>query len=156
MRTLAAAAFLLRRVRADAGALALIWVVVAVTASLFAAAPRVFGLVADAALREELVDATPARRGVDLSGTSAVGGDGELEATLARMGEGYFGRLPLSVQALIGDRVAVASSARFAVANAPKIPTSLVFQWQSGLDDLITLVDGRMPVATGEHLAVAD
>ena len=117
MRTLAAASFLLRRVRAEAGALALIWLVVTLTAFVFAAAPRVFASVADAALRSELADAPAVRRGIDLAGRATLGAADRPGAALDRQTRQHAGRFPDSVRSLIGDSVSLASSPRFAVAG---------------------------------------
>ena len=156
MRTLAAASFLLRRIRADAGAIALIWLVVGITAFLFSGAPRVFGLVADAALRHELAEASAVRRGIGLTTNSSLGGADRPSAALDRASRRHLADLPESVQSLVGDSVSVASSPRFAVGNPPRIPTFLVFRSQSDVGDRLTLVDGRLPAATGEPIGVQE
>ena len=52
MRSVWAAAFLLRRLRSEVGVALLILLLVGVTSALFAGAPRVFNLVADEGLHD--------------------------------------------------------------------------------------------------------
>ena len=156
MRTLTAATFLLRRIRTEAGAIALIWLVVGITAFLFSGAPRVYGLVADAALRHELADASAVRRGIGLTTTSSLGGADRPATALDRASRRHLADLPESVQSLVGDTVSVASSPQFAVHEPPRIPTFLVFRSQSDVGDGLTIVDGRLPAASGEPIGVQE
>jgi len=65
-----AAGFLLRRLRAEAGVVALLLALVAVTSFVFAGAPRLFNLFADAALVHELNAAPFVDRDLQLSSVS--------------------------------------------------------------------------------------
>ena len=67
MRGIWAAAFLLRRLRADVGVALLVLLVVGATAFLFAAAPRLLNRAADDGLRHDLSTARTSDRNIQIS-----------------------------------------------------------------------------------------
>jgi putative ABC transport system permease protein len=155
VRSVVAAAYLLRWLRAEAGLALLIVTLVGVTSFLFAAAPRVFNEVADAGLRHELSVAPAQRRGIELTSISHVAPFGDPVAVVERQAGTAFDRFPASVQSLVAERHLVATSARFTVIEPPRVPTHISLRYQDGIDDAIRFVNGRLPVSTGEVLPAA-
>lgn len=153
MRSIWAAGFLLRRLRSEVGVVALLLALVGLTAFLFAGAPRLFNLVADAALVDQLRSAPAVDRGIQLSSTTVSPGDAV--ATLDDIGEEYLRAFPPSIGELIGERRLSTTSARFEVPEPPRYPTFVSLRYQDGLDEAITLVAGRLPASNGEPLPVA-
>ena len=155
MRSIVAAAYLLRWLRAEAGLALLIVTLVGVTSFLFAAAPRLFNQVADEGLRHEVTTAAAQRRGIELTSTSVVAPFGDPVAVLERQAGTAFDRFPATVQSLVAERRLVATTARFSVSEPPRVPTHISLRYQDGLDDAIRFVNGRMPESTGEVLPAA-
>jgi putative ABC transport system permease protein len=151
-----AAAFLLRRLRADAGVALLVFVLVGLTAGLFAVAPRLLARTSDAALEHELAGARVTERNIQVSVISPPGGPGQpLDAAL-QAGVRFEGSMPDSLRALIGDTAFAVQSTRFAVEQAPSRryeSTFVQFEYQDDLDGQIELVDGRMPTSLGSALS---
>ena len=94
MRSVWAAAFLLRRLRSEAGVALLIVLLVGVTSALFAGAPRVFNLVADEGLHAALDDASVVGRNVELSREFVVPAFDDPLAVVDRLGEQYLAVSP--------------------------------------------------------------
>jgi putative ABC transport system permease protein len=155
MRSVWAAAFLLRRLRSEAGVAVLILLLVGVTSALFAGAPRAFNLVADEGLHEALDEASPVARNVELSREFVVPAFDVPLAVIDRLGDQYLARFPETLGSLVEERSLQATTARFAIADPPNIPTFISLRHQDGLDDAIRFVDGRAPVETGEELPAA-
>lgn len=155
MRSLWAAGFLLRRLRAEVGVVALLVTLVALTSFLFAGAPRLFNLVADAALVDQLRSAPVTDRNIQLSSTSLHRGDGEEVATVDQLGETYQRAFPESIGRLIAERRLSITSPRFVIAGPPRLHTVVTLRYQDGLDDAIELVAGRLPASNGEPLPLA-
>ena len=155
MRSVWAAAFLLRRLRSELGVALLIVLLVGVTSALFAGAPRVFNLVADAGLQTELDGASPVARNVELSREFVVPSFDDPLAVVDRLGEQYLARFPESLGSLVESRSLLATTARFAIEEPPNFPTFISMRHQDGIDDAIRYVDGRAPEATGEAFPTA-
>ena len=155
MRSIVAAAYLLRWLRAEAGLALLIVTLVGVTSFLFAAAPRLFNQVADEGLRHEVTTAAAQRRGIELTSTSTIAPFADPMAVIERQAGAAFDRFPATVQSLVAERRLVTTSARFTVIEPPRVPTHISLRYQDGLDDAIRLVNGRMPESTGQALPVA-
>ena len=155
MRSVWAAAFLLRRLRSEVGVALLILLLVGVTSALFAGAPRVFNLVADEGLHAALDDASVVGRNVELSREFVVPAFDDPLAVVDRLGEQYLARFPESLGSLVERRSLQATTARFAIEDPAKLPTFISLRHQDGVDEAIRFVDGRAPVATGEQLPTA-
>ena len=155
MRSIWAAGFLLRRLRSEVGVVALLVALVGLTAFLFAGAPRLFNLVADAALVDQLRSAPAVDRGIQLSSTTVSPGGGDPLTTLDEIGDQYLRAFPASIGQLIGERRFSITSARFAVPDPPRYTTFVSLRYQDGLDEAIKLVAGRLPASNGEPLPLA-
>jgi putative ABC transport system permease protein len=134
---------------------ALLVALVGLTAFLFAGAPRLFNLVADAALVDQLRSAPAVDRGIQLSSTTVSPGGGDPLAALDVIGDQYQRAFPVSIGQLIGERRLSITSARFAVPDPPRYPLFVSLRYQDGLDDAIKLVAGRLPVSNHELLPLA-
>ena len=155
MRSIAAAAFLLRRLRAEAGIALLILLLVGVTTALFAGAPRLFNQVADEGLQTAFDDASPVARNVELSREFVVPTFNDPLAVVDELGEQYLDRFPGSVRDLVRERTVRATTPRFSIADPPNFTTFVSLRHQGGLEDAIHYVDGRPPRPTGEELPSA-
>jgi putative ABC transport system permease protein len=155
VRSVWAAAFLLRRLRSEAGVAVLILILVAVTTFLLAGAPRLFNLVADEGLHTELAEASPVSRNVELSREFVVPTFANPLPVLEQLGTTYKGRFPESVRSLVGEPLLQATTARFGIVDPPNYTTFVSLRYQDGVDDAIRIVDGRLPQATGEPLPPA-
>src|SRR5918996_3150923 len=116
MRWVWAAAFLLRRLRAEAGGALLLLGLVLATSFMSAAGPRLFNLVADAALRDGRRRAPPVRRSVQLSNVVPLAG-GDPLAEIRALGDGYERAFPAAVRDVTGSRDIAFTSPRFGVAD---------------------------------------
>jgi putative ABC transport system permease protein len=150
-----AAGFLLRRLRAEVGVVALLVALVALTSFLFAGAPRLFNLVADAALVDQLRTAAVTDRDIQLSSTSVPPGGADPQPAMDQLGAEYLTAFPPSIGTLIGERRYSVTSPRFAIPEPPRYRTFLSLRYQDGLTDAIRLVAGRLPAANGEPLPIA-
>ena len=153
MRTVWAAAFLLRRLRAELGVVLLIVGLVGVTSFLFAAAPRLFNLVADEGVRVAVRDAAPAAANIELSRQTVLPRFDDPLPVVQRQGENQLARFPDSVRALVTGQAIVATSPRFAIADPPRFTTFLTIRHQDTPDGAIEFIAGRMPRPTGERIA---
>jgi putative ABC transport system permease protein len=155
MRSLWAAGFLLRRLRSEVGVVALLVALVALTSFLFAGAPRLLNLVADAALVDQLRNAPVVERNLELSSTSAAPFNGEPLSEVDQLGGAYQRAFPESVRRLIAERRLSITSPRFVIADPPRYHTVVTMRYQDGLDGEIRLVAGRLPASNGERLPIA-
>ena len=145
MRTVA---FLLNRYRAEIVPMLVLALVVAVSAFLAAAGPRLFNRVADDGLRYDVGRAQSLQRNIELGEVGHLTGGSGLEPVADR-GPELEAELPESVRSLIVDRTYHAESASWSVFEPPREqPTWLRFRFPEGVDERITYVDGRAP--TGE------
>ena len=150
-----AAGFLLRRLRAEVGVVALLVALVALTSFLFAGAPRLFNLVADAALVDQLRTAAVTDRDIQLSSTTVPPGGADSLAEMDRLGAEYQSAFPASIGPLIGERHYSITSVRFRIPDPPRYRTFVSLRYQDGLTDAIRLVAGRLPAPNGEALPIA-
>lgn len=140
-----AAAFLLNRYRTELGPMLLLALIVAVTAFLAAAGPRLFNRVADDGLRRDVVRAQSAERNLELGQIGTLTGGAGLEP-IADMAPRLQAQLPETVRGLIAGSTYWAESANWSVINPPRQwPTWLRFRFPEGVDERITYVDGRAP-----------
>jgi putative ABC transport system permease protein len=155
VRSIWAAAFLLRRLRSEAGIALLILLLVGITTALFTGAPRLFNLVADEGLQASFEEASPVGRNVELSRSFTVPTFNSPLAVIDQLGEQYLDRFPGSVRSLVRDRGMRATTVRFSIADPPNFTTFVSLRHQSGIDDEIRYVDGRPPQRTAEGLPAA-
>ena len=156
MGSLWAAGLLLRRLRTEMGALLLLFVVIAATSFLFAAAPRLFDRASDDGLRFAALAASPIQRDLVLAEVDSLspGVDGGV-ATVRAQGDDLAKRFPASLAALISDRSLRVTTARFSVTDPPSYETYVSLRYQDGLTDATRLVSGRWPVDRGVVLPPA-
>jgi putative ABC transport system permease protein len=156
VRSVWAAGLLLRRWRAEGGVLVVLWVLVAATALVFAAAPRLFDRVADDGLGYALRSATPAQRDLTLADTDSIppGPDGGV-ATLRAYGDRQEQAFPAAVEDQVTGRSLRFTTVRLLVANPPIAPTHLALRYQDGVTAATRLVAGRWPVDRGLPLRPA-
>ncbi len=146
MRIVGAVAAILRRLRGEKGAVALLFLLVAVTSFVVAASPRVFDRVADEGLRYELAAATAVQRNLQFSAVGQVQSqEGDPFARVRARGDALWGRLPGTVQDVIGERGFAVDSTRFSLADPPNFTTKVTFGYQDGIEDQIEIVEGRLP-----------
>ena len=142
MRTIA---FLLNRYRAEIVPMLVLALVVAVSAFLAAAGPRLFNRVADDGLRYDVGRAQSLERNIELGQIGNLSGGSGLQPVADR-GPELEAELPASVRSLIVDRTYHAESASWSVFDPPREqPTWLRFRFPEGADERITYVDGRAP-----------
>ncbi|MGI8999262.1 MAG: hypothetical protein ACR2GO_06100, partial [Candidatus Limnocylindria bacterium] len=144
--------FLLNRYRSEIGPMLVLALIVAVTAFLAAAGPRLFNRVADDGLRHDVNGAEAIERNLELGQIGFLGGGSGLQS-VADAGSRLEVELPDSVRALIAGRTHHAESASWSVQDPPREqPTFLRFRFADGVDERITYVEGRPP--TGETTTI--
>jgi putative ABC transport system permease protein len=140
-----AATFLLNRYRAELGPMLVLATIVAATAFLAAAAPRLFNRVEDDGLRHDLGQALSLERNLELGRIGALAGGDGLES-VAAVAPTLQAELPETVGSLINDSTYWAESANWSVIDPPREwPTWLRFRFPDGVEQRITYVDGRVP-----------
>jgi putative ABC transport system permease protein len=155
MRSVWAAAFLLRRLRGEVGIVLLIVGLVAATSLVFSAAPRLLDRVSDAGLRHEVQASGPVQRNLQLSTVSVLPvAEGSLDA-VNQLGDDLADEFPAVLRRAIGGRQLAFTTVRFEIPDPPNYDTFITLRHQSGLDDAIRMTDGRLPASTGDHLAQA-
>jgi len=147
---------LLRRLRAERGMVLLIFVLVAATTFMLAAAPRLLNRMSDEGLRHELGTSLASQRNVQVSTVDLPAGrlGANLEAVESQ-GAMHEETFPDSLRALISDRSIAVESVRFQVRDSLRYPSFLSLRYQSGISDRIDLVEGRLPASLGSTLPAA-
>jgi putative ABC transport system permease protein len=145
-----AAAMLLRRIRAELAMVLLLFLLVAATSFLFAAAPRIFSRVADDALRHVVREAALVQRDVmvGMAGRLSPGDDGAVGGVRS-VGMDLKERFPPTLRGLLAEPVLRVTAARMIMTDTG---TYLSLKYQDGLPDATRLVDGRWPVDRGTPL----
>jgi hypothetical protein len=140
-----AAAFLLNRWRAERGPMLVLALIVAVTAFLAAAGPRLFNRVTDEAIRHDITRATSADRNFELGQIGHLSGGDGLAAVAERAPE-LQAELPDTVESLIRGGTYWAESANWAIIQPPRdFPSWIRFRFADGVSERITFVEGRPP-----------
>jgi len=148
MRLVSAITVVLRRLRAERGTLALVFVLVAVTSGLVAVVPRLFEQVADAGLRDAVSKGTSLQRNLQFTEVDRIRpGDKDRTSFIRARGDDTFGRLPVSVASLIADRGFVVETPRFGLVGPPNYPTFETLRYQDGVGELVRYDEGRAPAA---------
>jgi putative ABC transport system permease protein len=146
MRLVSGPVALLRRLRAERGVVAFLFVLVATTSFLVAVGPRLLDRVSDEGLRDGFVRATALQRNVEFASADRIAPGDTPFAGVETMGDQLWERIPASVQRIVGDRGYVVESPRFGVADPPNYTTFVTFRSQAGLDGHIEYTSGRPPV----------
>jgi putative ABC transport system permease protein len=153
LATVPAAALLLRRLRNERGMTALLFVVIAATCFLFAAAPRMFNQAADDGFTAVVRAATPVQRNVTLAEVaSSATRIGPTLADVRAEGDRLAAQLPPALTALVSHRSVRITSVLLSVTHPPSYETSIALRYQDGLAGATRLVAGRWPVTTGAVL----
>jgi putative ABC transport system permease protein len=140
-----AATFLLTRYRAELVPMLVLATIVAVTAFLAAAAPRLLNRVADDGLRHDLGRALSLERNLELGRIGALAGGDGLDS-VAAVAPALQAELPETVRGLVSGSTYWAESANWSVIDPPRQwPTWLRFRFPDGVEGRITYVDGRAP-----------
>lgn len=159
MRAIWSAAFLLRRLRGEAGVALMVFGLVGITAFLFAAAPRLFNRMADEGLAHQLEAARVLQRNLQISVLGPGQAFDDPVGAFAAAGDEFQSDMPATVSSLVADRSVAVDSIRFAVTAAPRLTYSNTFvtlRYQDGLDEAIDLVAGHWPGAHGVPLPPPD
>jgi putative ABC transport system permease protein len=153
VRSLWAAGLLLRRLGTERGVILLIFVLVAGTSFVFAAAPRLFNRVSDDALQYAVRVASPVQRSISASFSGNIGvkaGDGV--GPIRERGDGIAAQFSPAITNIVADRRLRFTSVRLIVLDPPSYETRLLFRYQDGVTDRTKLVSGRWPVDRGVAL----
>ncbi|MEP6681306.1 MAG: hypothetical protein ABJB65_07485, partial [Chloroflexota bacterium] len=155
MAALNGPSLVVRRLVAERTAGVLLFMLVAVTAFVAAAAPRLFNQLADQGLRHEVAVASSVERDIELSEVN------RLEARAGRPldaveahGKELQAGLPASVQRLIAGRSYVIESPQYVVLQPPDQPTFVSLRYQSGIEAQVTFVAGRPPTGATTTAAI--
>ncbi|MGP1675289.1 MAG: hypothetical protein ACTS8Z_08760, partial [Candidatus Limnocylindrales bacterium] len=148
MQLVSAVAVLLRRLRAERGVVAFLFVLVAVTSLVVAASPRLFGRVADEGLRYAVTRSTATQRNIQFSTVvrSIPSGSDPMVGVVNR-GDTLAGRLPPSVADIVTARHYVVDTTRFRLVDPPNYTSFVTLRTQEGVDDQIDLTQGRPPAS---------
>jgi putative ABC transport system permease protein len=144
-----------RRLRAETSIAAAVFVVVVVTSSLFAAAPRAFNRTADSGLRFAVRQASPYERNVEIDQVTRIapGPTGRPLARVAASGETYRSRFAPSVRRVIGAGREAVETVRFSVVSPPGVSGPpgttrlLTMRFSSDAARHLQLIEGRLPKA---------
>ncbi len=150
MRLTAAVVAILRRLRAERGVMAFLFILVATTSFLVAVSPRLLDRVSDDGLRDRLARATAVQRNIEFTTVDRIDPGTTPFAGVAATTEALWDRIPESVQRIIGDRRYVVSSPRFRVADPPNYTTFVTFAYQDGLENRIAYTAGRPPARVAQ------
>jgi putative ABC transport system permease protein len=148
VRALSAAASILRRLRAEPGVVAFVFVLVAVTSLAVAAAPRLFDRLADEGLRYAITRGTPAQRDIELATFANRTGSSDLSGVEA-LQDRLRSRFPSGVDRLIGEQRYLLDSVRLHLDAPPNYDTFVTLHLRDRFDENIEWVDGRPPAAVG-------
>jgi hypothetical protein len=147
----------LRRLRDDRAPALGLAVLVLVTATVFGIAPRLIDRVGDDALHGTVRQATAFQRNIALFEEDIIPADPtEPLKGVEAEGDRLARRIPPAVRDLIGTRVTVVDSIRFAIQAATPDPSYVRFRIQPGAEDRIRYVTGTAPTAASESVDLPD
>ncbi len=146
----------LRRLRVERQLAVVLFVVVLLTALLFAAIPRFYNQISDDGVRHAIDSAGPTLANVQMLEQSVpvgVGGPGAYDAdAIVRRGDELAAALPPALSGLFSHREYVAQSAEYHVdlpEGSPAWPQYYIrTRLQSNVESHVRIVEGRMPAAT--------
>src|SRR6478736_171540 len=147
MRLVSATVAILRRLRAERGVVAFLFVLVATTSFLVAVSPRLLDRVSDEGLRDGFSRATAIQRNIEFATADRIapGAAGTPFAGVEAEADELWARIPASIQRIVADRSYVVESPRFRVVEPPNYTTFITFRSQDGLADRIAYISGRPP-----------
>jgi hypothetical protein len=137
----------LRRLRDDRAAAIAVALVVLVTATIFAAAPRLLDRIGDAALQDTIRGAASFDRTLAVIEEQPIapGGATDPLAGVDAEGDRLGARFPASIQGIVDERTTVVDTMRFALKAETPDPTFVRFRIQPGAEARIHWVAGRAP-----------
>jgi putative ABC transport system permease protein len=140
----------LRRLRDDRAAAIAVALVVLVTATIFAAAPRLLDRIGDAALQDTIRGAASFDRTLAVIEEQPIapGGATDPLAGVDAEGDRLGARFPASIQGIVDERTTVVDTMRFALKAETPDPTFVRFRIQPGAEARIHWVAGRAPSPT--------
>jgi putative ABC transport system permease protein len=140
----------LRRLRDDRAAAVAVALVVLVTATIFAAAPRLLDRIGDDALQDTIGGAASFDRTLAVIEEQPIppGDANDPLGEVDREGDRLGARFPSSIQAIVDERTTVVDSMRFALKAKTPDPTFVRFRIQPGAETRIHWVAGRPPSPT--------
>ena len=149
---------LLRRLRTDWPVIGAVAGVTLVTSALFAAIPPAFNRMSDDGLRSAIASAKSFNKNVQMTRAGAIrAGDAGVQQAVDAASASFQGELPPALRATINRREFVADTVRMRVQEMPgqpvfSIPRFITMRYQSGVDQQVRLVDGRLPARTSDTL----
>jgi len=149
MRSLSAAWALVRtRLRAERLGTVLLFLLILLTAFVFSAGPMLLNRVADEGLRHAMSSAAASERSLEFTRVGRIfpGVDDVVEPIVAEGRELEAG-FPGVLRELIDGREHVVESIPYLAIQSPRSLTHLELRHQSGIEDHVTLLEGRMPTA---------
>jgi putative ABC transport system permease protein len=140
----------LRRLRDDRAAAIAVALVVLVTATIFAAAPRLLDRIGDDALQDTIRGAASFDRTLAVIEEEPIPPDdaGDPLGEVDREGDRLGARFPASIQGIVDERTTVVDSMRFALKAKTPDPTFVRFRIQPGAETRVHWVAGRPPSPT--------
>jgi putative ABC transport system permease protein len=140
----------LRRLRDDRAAAIAVALVVLVTATIFAAAPRLLDRIGDDALQDTIRGAASFDRTLAVIEEEPIppGDAGDPLGEVDREGDRLGARFPASIQGIVDERTTVVDSMRFALKAKTPDPTFVRFRIQPGAETRVHWVAGRPPSPT--------
>jgi FtsX-like permease family len=162
MTLVSAVGLLLRRVRPQLAAVALVAGLVAWTSFVVTAGPRLFEQTADDALRHAVAGAPVTQRAIELTTTVSAFGSGSESGAgsqpgrpvpdVEQDGDLMVSLFPAAVRSVLGSRDLAITAPRMNVTNPPSYPMFVTLRYQESFPDLVDLVAGRWPQGTGASL----
>lgn len=143
-----------RRLVSQPATVVVIFVATLIAAVLIAAGPRLLEEVASDDLEATVTEPNPAQRNMRMerNGRIGAGPADEPFLPLARIGEAFLSdEVPPSVAAVMSDQRFVVDTPQFVVSplageEPPNpFPTFFTYRYQEGIDDHLTLIEGRLP-----------
>src|SRR5262245_12244390 len=129
MNLVTVVATILRRLRAERGTVAFVFVLVTVTSFLVAAAPRLLNHAEDEGLRHALTRGTALQRNIELSTVDTIPASAKGPfAAVEERGSRLRKSLPPTVDGLVGSTRFVIDTPRFALVDAARLPTFIAFR----------------------------
>jgi putative ABC transport system permease protein len=135
----------LRRLRDERAPVAVMLVLVFVTALVFGLVPRLLEVVSDDTLRSDIAAAPAVDRNIQMTREGRILGAGQGVSRVEDSGTSLREEMPASVRDLIDGHTYVIDSARFLKID-PFVPRGTVrLRFQQGIADHVTLISGRLP-----------
>ncbi len=149
---------LLKRLRADAQAVAAVLAVVGLASFVLAAVPRALGEMADEGLRHAVAEASALERDVEILRALRIpaGPEGEPFARVEARGDELTSLLG-SVRGVVGEQTATVDAPRYSIFAGPPLPGAtryVTLRQTTGALDNVRVLDGRLPEPTATRTRV--